>query len=312
MSRKKVIGILSMAYGTPTAVEEVLPYYTHIRRGRPPEPQQLHDLIARYDAIGGLSPLNEITGRQVVGLEQMLTELEPNAEYRVYIGMKHWHPYIEETVKQMHDDGITEAIGVVWAPHYSAMSVGSYIEYAEKAREKWGGPAKISYVKDWHLQPLFLASTARRVQAALDEIPAELREQTPVVFTAHSLPARITQMGDPYPQQIEESARAVAESIGHANWFTGWQSAGRTPEPWLGPDILDVIREQAAQGVKSLVICPFGFVSDHLEVLYDVDIEAKQLADELGIQLVRAASPNDEEEFLRAVATAVLEQADKD
>lgn len=309
---KKIIGILSMAYGTPTAVEEILPYYTHIRRGRPPEEQQLNDLIARYDAIGGLSPLNEITGRQVVGLAMQLATLDPDNEYRVYIGMKHWHPYIEETVKQMHADGITDAIGVVWAPHYSSMSVGTYIKYAQEAVEKWGGPANIKFVQDWHLQPLFIESTARRVQAALEQIPAELREQTPVVFTAHSLPARITQSGDPYPQQIEESGRAVAEAIGHRNWFTGWQSAGRTPEPWLGPDILDVIKEQAEQGVKSLVICPFGFVSDHLEVLYDVDIEAKQLAAELGIQLVRAASPNDEAAFLRAVATAVLEQVEKD
>ncbi|MBL0387291.1 ferrochelatase [Tumebacillus sp. ITR2] len=309
---KKIIGILTMAYGTPTAVDEIEPYYTHIRRGRPPEKQQLDDLIARYEAIGGLSPLNEITGRQVVGLAMTLAQMEPDVEYRVYIGMKHWHPYIDEAVQQMHADGITEAVGIVWAPHYSSMSVGTYIEYAEKAREKYGGPAKMTYVQDWHMQPNFIASTATRVRAALDEIPEAQRAETPVVFTAHSLPARITQMGDPYPQQIEESARAIANAIGHKNWFTGWQSAGRTPEPWLGPDILDVIKEQAQQGVKSLVICPFGFVSDHLEVLYDVDIEAKQLANELGIQLVRAASPNDEFDFLRAVATAVLEQADKD
>lgn len=311
MSRK-VVGILTMAYGTPTAVEEILPYYTHIRRGRPPEPQQLQDLTERYEAIGGLSPLNEITGNQVIGLALQLTAMDPETEYRVYIGMKHWHPYIEETVQQMHADGVTDAIGVVWAPHYSTMSIGTYIKSAQEAAAKWGGPVNFKFVQDWHLQPLFIESTANRVQAALQEIPAELREQTPVVFTAHSLPARITELGDPYPTQLEESARAVAESIGHSNWFTGWQSAGRTPEPWLGPDILDVIREQAAKGTKSLVICPFGFVSDHLEVLYDVDIEAKQLADELGIQLVRAASPNDEPMFLRAVATAVLEQAEKD
>ncbi|ASS74788.1 ferrochelatase [Tumebacillus algifaecis] len=308
---KKVIGILAMAYGTPSSVEEILPYYTHIRRGRPPEPQQLQELTERYEAIGGLSPLNEITAAQAQGLERTLHELNPAADYRVYTGMKHAHPFIEETVQQMVADGIEEAIGVVWAPHYSTMSIGTYIKSAEEAREKWGGPQAISYVESWHVQPLFIDSTAKRVAAALAQFPAEERASVPVVFTAHSLPERILQLGDPYPRQIEETGAAVTAQIGHNNWFTGWQSAGRTPEPWLGPDILDVIREQHAQGVTSIVICPVGFVSDHLEVQYDIDIEAKQLADELGMKLVRVASPNDEPLFLQAVATAVLEQAKK-
>jgi protoporphyrin/coproporphyrin ferrochelatase len=304
----KTVGILVMAYGTPSSVEEILPYYTHIRRGRPPEPQQLQDLTDRYEAIGGLSPLNRITANQVDGLHKALAGMTPDVEYRMYTGMKHAHPFIEEAIEQMVADGITEAIGVVLAPHYSTMSIGTYIDYAKKAIEQHGGP-QMKFVESWHVQPLFIDSTAKRVQAALETFPADARADVPVVFTAHSLPERILQMGDPYPQQIRETAEAVTEQIGHANWFTGWQSAGRTPEPWLGPDILDVIREQAAQGVKALVICPVGFVSDHLEVLYDVDIEAKKLADELGVQLVRAESPNDEPEFLRAVATAVLEHA---
>ncbi|ARU63487.1 ferrochelatase [Tumebacillus avium] len=308
---KLVIGILAMAYGTPSSVAEIEPYYTHIRRGRKPEPHQLQELIERYEAIGGLSPLNEITAAQAQGLERTLNELNPDAEYRVYTGMKHAHPFIEETVQKMVQDGITEVVGVVWAPHYSTMSIATYIKSAEEARDKWGGPAQIAYVESWHVQPLFIDSTAKRVEAALAAIPAAERASVPVVFTAHSLPERILQMGDPYPRQIEETGRAVTEQIGHSNWFTGWQSAGRTPEPWLGPDILDVIRDQHEKGVRSIVICPVGFVSDHLEVQYDIDIEAKQLADELGMKLVRVASPNDEPLFLRAVATAVLEQAKK-
>ena len=190
------------------------------------------------------------------------------------------------------------------------MSIGTYIKAAQEAVEKFGGP-QMTFVESWHVQPLFIDSTAKRVQAALAELPEERRADTPVVFTAHSLPERILQLGDPYPKQIEETGAAVMEQIGHRNWFTAWQSAGRTPEPWLGPDILDVVRGQAEQGGQELVICPVGFVSDHLEVLYDIDLEAKPLAAELGIQLVRVASPNDEPEFLRAVATAVLEQAAK-
>ncbi len=308
---KRVIGILAMAYGTPSSVEEIEPYYTHIRRGRKPEPAQLQELTERYEAIGGLSPLNEITAAQAAGLERTLNELDQDVQYRVYTGMKHAHPFIEETVQKMVEDGIEEAVGVVWAPHYSTMSIGTYIKSAEEAREKWGGPARISYVESWHLQPLFVESTAARVASALAQFPADESASVPVVFTAHSLPERIIQLGDPYPEQIAETGRAVTEQIGHHEWFTGWQSAGRTPEPWLGPDILDVIRTQHEQGVQSLVVCPVGFVSDHLEVQYDIDIEAKQLADELGMKLVRVASPNDEPLFLKAVATAVLEQAKK-
>lgn len=309
---KKVIGVLAMNYGTPRSEEEILPYYTHIRRGRPPEPAQLEDLTARYKAIGGLSPLNEITARQDQGLERLLNEMDPEHEYRIYTGRKHVYPFVEDAVKQMVADGITEAIGVVWAPHYSTMSIGTYIKYAREAVEKHGGPAKITFVEDWHLQPLFVESTARRVQAALEQFPEDQRADVQVVFTAHSLPERILQMGDPYPQQIEDSAAAVTNLIGHKRWLTGWQSAGRTPEPWLGPDVLDVIKEQAEKGEKNLIICPFGFVSDHLEVLYDVDLEAKPFAEEHGIRLVRVSSPNDEPEFLKAVATAVLQQGAKD
>jgi len=307
---KKIRGILAMAYGTPSSVEEILPYYTHIRRGRPPEPQQLQELVERYQMIGGLSPLNEITAAQNSGLERLLRELDPEHEYRVYTGMKHAHPFIEAAVEKMVQDGIEEGVGVVWAPHYSTMSIGTYIKSAKEAVEKFGGP-HLSFVESWHLQPLFVDSTAKRVQAALNEFPEEKRADVEVLFTAHSLPERILQIGDPYPEQIKETGAAVMKQLGLTKWSTAWQSAGRTPEPWLGPDILDVVREKAAQGADALVVCPVGFVSDHLEVQYDIDIEAKPLAEELGIRLVRVAMPNDEEQFLRAVAAAVLQQPAK-
>jgi len=308
---QKVVGILAMAYGTPSRVEDIEPYYTHIRRGRPPEPEQLQELVDRYAMIGGLSPLNEITAAQNEGLQQALTAMNPGVEYRIYTGMKHAHPFIDEAVHQMVADGIEEAIGVVWAPHYSTMSIATYIKSAQEAVAKHGGPARITFVESWHLEPDFIDSTAQRVQAALEQFPADQRHNVRVLFTAHSLPERILQVGDPYPEQIKETGAAVMQQLGLDNWSTAWQSAGRTPEPWLGPDILDVVRDYAAQGLDQLVVCPVGFVSDHLEVQYDIDIEAKPLAEELGVKLVRVAMPNDEPQFLRAVATAVLRQADQ-
>jgi len=301
-------GVLAMAYGTPATREEIEPYYTHIRRGRPPESHQLAELVARYAAIGGLSPLAAITERQARGLERALNDLGPEAPYRVYTGMKHAHPLIAETIDEMVNDGIVKAVGVVLAPHYSTMSVAVYNQNAQEAVDKTGRIA-LACVESWHMQPLFLESTARRVRQALEQLPESNRARAPIVFTAHSLPQRILAVNDPYPAQIEQSARAVAQKVNHDHWLCGWQSAGRTPEPWLGPDLLDVIRQLHDQGVRGMVVCPIGFVSDHLEVLYDIDVEAKGLADKLGMTLVRSASPNDEELFMRAIAAAVLEKA---
>lgn len=294
-----------MAYGTPASVEDIESFYTHIRRGRPPEPHQLAELVARYEAIGGTSPLNEITEKQVRGLERILNETGPNAPYKVYTGMKHAPPFIEETVHKMVQDGVERAIGVVLAPHFSSMSVGTYNKTASGAAQKLGAPT-MRFVESWHMQPLFLESTSSRVAQALTLFPEEDRQEVTVLFTAHSLPERIIQMEDPYADQIRESAAAVAARVGHDKWMTGWQSAGRTADPWLGPDILDILRELHDRGEKNVLVCPFGFVSDHLEVLYDIDIEAQRLAKELGIHLERTQSPNDEELFLRAVAAAVL------
>ncbi|MDB5083545.1 MAG: ferrochelatase [Bacilli bacterium] len=303
---KHLIGVLVMAYGTPRRTEEIEPYYTHIRRGRPPEPHQLAELVSRYEAIGGVSPLTDNTEKQARGLEALLNQRQPDTRFRVYTGMKHAHPFIDETVNQMRDDCIERAVGIVLAPHYSAMSVGTYIAGAEEAA-KQDGPA-FSFVQSWHLEPAFLASTAARVRDALDQFPLGERQDVPVVFTAHSLPKRIEELGDPYAGQIRESAAAVTGLLGHSKWSCGWQSAGRTPEPWLGPDILELIRAIHDHGTNKLVVCPIGFVSDHLEVLYDLDIEAQALVKQLGMTLVRTKSPNDEPLFLQALADAVLRQ----
>ncbi len=297
-----VIGVLAMSYGTARGLDDVEAYYTHVRRGRPPTPELLSELTDRYRAIGGRSPLIEITEAQVAGLEKVLNEDEA-AEFRVYHGMKHQRPYLEVVVEEMAADGIERAVGLVLAPHYSRFSVGEYVERVERAAAA-GGP-RFSFVKSYATHPAFVDFVASRVREARDRLPEDLRDAAPVVFSAHSLPQRILAAGDPYPDELAGTARAVASRLGLSNHRTAWQSAGRTGEPWLGPDLTDVLRDMAADGVRAVVACPVGFVCDHLEILYDVDIEAQQVAREHGLTLVRTESPNDDPRFLEALAEVV-------
>lgn len=307
----KTVGVLAMAYGTPASLDEVEEYYTHIRRGKKPSPEQLAELVGRYRRIGGVSPLNEITRKQAEGLERLLNGSGDGVAYRVYTGMKHAKPFIGDAVKRMADDGIREAVGFVFAPHYSAMSIGTYLAEAQKGAERYGGPS-FTFVKQWHMQPRFLQALAGRLQAALAHFSEGERDSARLLFTAHSLPERILATNDPYPEQLRETAAALAQAIGHPNWGFAWQSAGRTPEPWLGPDVSEVLRGLADQGTRSVVICPVGFVADHLEVLYDIDVECQALARHLGIKLVRTAMLNADEDFLQALATVVRDHTKKE
>jgi protoporphyrin/coproporphyrin ferrochelatase len=293
------IGVVVMAYGTPEGADDVEAFYTDVRRGRPPSPEQLADLRRRYDAIGGLSPLAARTRAQVSGIQAALDELSPGG-YRAVLGNKHSSPRIEEAVDLLAGKGVEAAVGLVLAPHYSALSVGEYgSRFAERASEH--GMAT-TVVESWHDLPVLIELLAERVMAARDELADSLVE---VVFTAHSLPARILESGDPYPAQLEATATAVAERAGIERWRTGWQSAGRTPEPWLGPDLREVLHTLAGEGAGGVVVCPAGFTSDHLEVLYDVDIEAKAVAEELGLGLVRTASLNDDPALCLGLAQLV-------
>ncbi|GGJ05927.1 ferrochelatase [Alicyclobacillus cellulosilyticus] len=299
------IGVLVMAYGSPRSLAEVEAYYTHIRRGRPPTPEQLADLVARYRAIGGVSPLRAITLAQADGIARFLAD-DPDDTYRVYLGMKHAEPFIDQVVQAMYADGIREAVTLVLAPHYSSMSVRTYQEAAEAAAVRLGGP-KLLHVDHWHLEPDFLDLLARRVADAMRAFPD--RDRVMVVFTAHSLPERILTVGDPYPRQIRETGEAVAERLGLRHFAFAWQSAGRTAEPWLGPDILELLPTLRADGWNDVIVCPAGFVADHLEVLYDIDIECQRLAQRLGMQLVRTASLNADPAFCRMLARVVQARA---
>jgi ferrochelatase len=293
-----VIGVLAMSYGTPSGLDDVEAYYTHIRRGRPPTPEQLADLRARYEAIGGTSPLAARTAAQVAGLQTALDSTEPG-RFRVFSASKHAAPSIEDGVAAMVEAGVADAVALVLAPHYSALSVGQYFERVAAAVDDAFG---VTYVRDWHLEPVLVDLLAERVTEALGRFPEGTSVET--VVTAHSLPARVLEGDDPYPRQLEETASAVAEAaaLPDGTWRTAWQSAGRTPEPWLGPDVLDVIRETKADGI---LVCPAGFVSDHLEILYDLDIQARGVADEAGVRFERTASLNDAPRFLGMLADVV-------
>lgn len=290
--------VLVMAYGTPAGIDDIERYYTDIRHGRPPPADLLEELTERYRAIGGKSPLLEITQAQAQGLEERL------GGPRVYLGQKHSPPFISDAVAAMHDDGATEAVGLVLAPHYSSLSVGDYDRRARAAAESVGWPGRLKMVESWHLEPGYIALLSERVRDAIASLPPDAGDPL-VVFTAHSLPERILQNDDPYPQQLQATAYQVAARLALADWRIGWQSAGRTADPWLGPDILEIVMEEAKAGRGGIVVCPCGFVADHLEVLYDLDIEAAAAAAARGIAFTRTASPNADPDFLETLAAVV-------
>lgn len=301
---KEKIGVLVMSYGTPKSLDQVEAYYTHIRRGRPPSEEQLNDLIQRYEAIvGGFFPLRKNTDMQVEALQETLKAMDPETEYVCYQGLKHAEPFIEDGVKAMAADGITRAVGIVLAPHYSVMSIGGYIQRAKAAAEEAG--MKMEFVESYHLHPKLIEAWAHRVTSALERFTEVDPEEVRVMFTAHSLPERILEMNDPYQEQLLATSRAIAEKAGVVNWQFGWQSAGQTNEPWLGPDILDEMQKLHEEGVDYLLIAPIGFVSDHLEVLYDLDIEAQALARKLGMHLERTEMLNTDPLYIETLAEEI-------
>lgn len=299
------IGVLVMSYGTPASPEELEAYYTHIRRGRPPAPEQVADLRARYEAIGGMSPLAERTAAQARGLQAAL-DARGAGRFLVFAAAKHAAPLLEDGVAAMADAGVRDAVALVLAPHYSSLSVGEYIERVARAAELADPPLHMTFVRDWHLEPALVDLLAQRVRDALGRFPDGTAIET--VMTAHSLPERILATDDPYPDQVRRTGEAVAEAAGVTRWRVAWQSPGRTPEPWLRPDLLEVLPDLAAEGVEGVVVCPVGFVSDHLEVLYDVDVQARAVAEAHGVRLERTASLNDDPRLV-AVLADVIEEA---
>jgi len=280
-----------MAYGSPTSPEDIPAYFEDIRGGRPVRPEAVAELTERYRRIGGSSPLNEITERQRRALENELGA-------PIYVGMKHWTPRIAEAVEQALGNGAERIVGLVLAPHYSGISIGGYRDRLESALE---GRAELVMIESWHDHRPYIDILAQRVAGS----------DAHVVFTAHSLPARILDEGDPYKEQLLETSRVVAERAGIESWSFAFQSASPTGEPWLGPDILEELERLHAEGAHKILVAPVGFVSDHLEILWDIDVEAREKAAELGLELDRIESLNDAPEFARALAVLVEKVLDE-
>ncbi len=286
------VAVLLMAYGGPGSLDEVEPYLMDVRGGRPTSAQFVEDVKQRYARIGGRSPIRELTEAQAVGVRQALGE-----RFAVYVGMRHWHPYIRDAVAKIVADGHRRAVGIVLAPHYSALSVGAY---EKQLLEATAGRVETAMVHRWGDHPMFLDAVAGRVTRALDRFPSPRDVQ--VLFTAHSLPERILATGDPYPDELGASATAVALRSGLAGWHFAFQSAGATPEPWLGPEAGALMTELAGAGHRAFLVVPIGFVCDHVEILHDVDIVYQSLAQRLGVRLERTASLNDDPLLVGAVA----------
>ncbi|MCL4446346.1 MAG: ferrochelatase [Actinobacteria bacterium] len=302
------VGVLVMAHGTPGTREEIEPFYTRIRRGNPPSREQLDDLVRRYDAIGGVSPLAALTRSQVDGLTKLLSTHEPG-RYLVRYGAKHTAPFIEDAALDLVKSGVDETIGLVLTPHYSSAGAGEYLDRAARAISNSGTSVTFLPIKEWYENPAFVDVVAGLVTDRIDELRGRGEDHVTTVFSAHSIPMKVAESGDPYADQVFESASLVAEAANLANWRVAWQSAGRTAFPWLSPDLLTTLRSVAEQGSRACVVCPIGFVSDHLEILYDVDIEAANTARELGLELCRTESLNDDPRFLRVLADVVRSTA---
>ena len=274
--------VVLMAYGSPTELSDIRAYLEDIRGGRPPSDAAVEELTERYRRIGGRSPLDDATEAQRAALEREL-------ELSVFVGMKHWRPRIAEAADRAVGGGADTVVGIVLAPHYSKLSVEGYRERLEEALH---GRGELRFVESWHTHEPYVAVLADRVRGT----------GAHVVFTAHSLPARILDEGDPYRDQLLETSQLIAERAGLDSWSFAFQSESRTGEPWLGPDILDELDSLKGRGVERVLVCPIGFVSDHLEILWDLDVEARERAAELGLELERIESLNDDPAFIRGLA----------
>ena len=308
----KPIGVLFMAYGGPESLDEIPGYLSDIRHGRPTTKAVLDEITNNYRMIGGKSPIMGLTQAQVDGA---MAHLNPEGEpprFRAYLGMRHWAPWIEETVGQMLDDGIERAVAIVLAPHFSSMSIAKYQAKVKAGLELYRGDIDVTYVDAYFDADLLIEAFAARVREGIEQFPEDERDDVHVVLSAHSLPVRILKMGDPYQDQLWTTARLIAQRAGlrEDQWSWSYQSEGRSPEPWLGPQLEDHVPAlQDERGVDKVVSLAIGFVSDHVEILFDIDIEAQKAAKERGMTLVRPPSLNDDPRFTRLIAELVEGQA---
>jgi ferrochelatase len=293
--------VLLIAFGGPTCQAEIRPFLARVTQGIPIPAARLEEVAHHYEAVGGKSPLNEITFRQANALKKVLNDRHP-----VYVGMRNASPFFSETLKRMADDGVQRALGFILSSHRTEASWERYQKNILDARAELGAAApEVDYCDGWHEHPLFIQTWAELIQAALSRIETDKQKSTALIFTAHSLPTAMA-AGSPYVEQVESSARLIAAKLQHPRWSLAYQSrSGKPTDPWLEPDISQAIRDCAANGDNRIVVAPIGFVCDHVEILYDLDIEAKKIASDLGVSLIRAGCPNDHPTFIRMIADVI-------
>ena len=285
-----------MHYGTPKSIDDVLPYYTHIRRGRPPSDEALADLVGRYESIGGPSPLTEISEKQAALIHEGLTRR--GVHTTMEIGTKHTTPFVADAVKALAAQECDDVVGIVLAPHFSTYSVAAYEKYAFGARDEVRPGMRLDCIQRWGAMPEFIDALAERIAPLLEGWDPE---ETLVIFSAHSLPVKIVANGDPYQSELMETSQLVAEGLGIPHWTFAFQSASQTGEPWLEPDILDVITQNAKK-YKNVLSCTVGFVAEHLEVLFDLGIEARDRCAEHGLEFRRAPTIGADPKVMDALA----------
>jgi ferrochelatase len=305
-SRQKKTAVILLAYGGPESLDDIPEYLLDIRGGRHTPQHLIDDITERYRLIGSRSPLLEITQSVAVKLQQQIG-------LPVYVGMRHWSPFIKDVVAQMSSDGIEHIVAICMAPHYSMLSIGKYKEQLDAAVSAATGSngrgMTVVFVESWHYQPAYLQGIVKNVREALSRWPQAERDRVLIIFTAHSLPEFILERGDPYDAQLRETAAALAEilALPEARWTFSYQSAAKTGVPWLGPQIEDLVRQLADQGQKNLLIVPIGFIADHVEILYDIDIGVQNIAQEKGLRLERTNMLNDDDYLVEALVALVNE-----
>jgi protoporphyrin/coproporphyrin ferrochelatase len=296
--------VLLIAFGSPTSPEEIRPFLNRVTKGIPIPPQRLEEVARHYEAVGGKSPLNEITFRQADDLRKLLNER--GTSLLVHVGMRNSKPFFVETLKQMAGEGVSRALGFILSPHRTEASWERYQKNIADARDEVGSKAPaVDYCDEWHDHPLFIQCWVELIQSAFIRIPHERRESAPVIFSAHSLPVAMAERS-PYVEQLETSARLIADKLGHPRCSIAYQSrSGKPTDPWLEPDIGDALRKLAREGCDEVIVAPIGFVCDHVEILYDLDIEARKIAGDLSVNLIRASCPNDHPTFIRMIADVI-------
>jgi ferrochelatase len=311
-TQQQPIGVLFMAYGGPESLDEIAGYLSDIRHGRPTTSAVLDEITNNYRSIGGASPIMGLTQAQIDGAMAHLNPPGEPERFKAYLGMRHWAPWIEETVGQMLDDGIERAVAIVLAPHFSSMSIAKYQAKVKAGLDLYRGDIDVTYVDAYFDADLLIDAFAARVREGIEQFPEDERDDVHVVLSAHSLPVRILKTGDPYQDQLWTTARLIAERAGlrPRQWSWSYQSEGRSPEPWLGPQLEDHVPAlKAERGIDKVVSLAIGFVSDHVEILFDIDIEAQAAAKENGMTLVRPPSLNDDPRYTRLLAELVEGQA---